>query len=122
MSQKNIIITAWRDIWCKEAGGAEIYITKFAEYLASRGYKIRFLTVRYKDSKAREIVNGVEYIRIGSIFTYFIVAPLYLLLNFKEQTDILIESFAAIPFWSSYFVKNKILVFYHLHIYRTTSN
>lgn len=111
---KKIVIIAWRDKWNPESGGAEIYITKLAEHLASTGFKVCFLTPSYKGSHSSETVNGVEYYRIGSKFISYLAIPLYFIRFLRDDTDLLIENYNAWPYLAPLLHRKSLIGFMHL--------
>lgn len=111
---QNITIMAWRDRTNPQYGGAEVYLDHMAQKLAREGHKVTFLTSSYKGANQQETVNGVRYIRRGSLITMYILLPMYYLLNLKKQTDLLIESYNFMPFWTPIYEKNRFLIIYHI--------
>jgi glycosyltransferase involved in cell wall biosynthesis len=96
--KKTAVIVAWRDTWHPKRGGAEDYITKVAEALRDASYKVIFFTEKYKDSKDQEIIDGIQYVRKGNSVTMHLHFPLYFKKHLKDNCDILVENFNAVPF------------------------
>lgn len=111
---KSIAVMAWRDLWHPGVGGAEIYIMKMVDTLRDNGYTIKYLTSRYKNSKKKEVIDGVEYIRMGNSITLYLLAPIYYIMNLKQSTNLLIENFNAVPFHIPIYNKNNVTVIHHL--------
>jgi glycosyltransferase involved in cell wall biosynthesis len=111
---KNVVIVAWRDMWHPQKGGAEIYITKIAEKLRDSGYDVIFFTERYRNSKEDEIIDNIRYIRRGNALTLHLEFPKYFKKYLKENTDILIENFNAVPFYVPKLHDNTLTVIHHI--------
>ncbi|EQB66084.1 MAG: hypothetical protein AMDU3_IPLC00001G0250 [Thermoplasmatales archaeon I-plasma] len=110
----NILWLAHRDPINPKAGGAERTIFEVAARLIAWGNKVTLVTAGWKDSKARQDVNGIKVIRLGNSVTLHLLLPLFLLFN---RFDVIINDLGhAIPWASASFLfKNNIVFFHHLH-------
>lgn len=114
MKKKRVTIIAWRDLWNPDMGGAEIYITKMAEFIAARGHKVRFLTPKYPGSKGFERIRKISYIRPHGKYSSYILYPLIFLFKFRKDTDIVIENYNAWPYLTPLLHKRSLIAFMHL--------
>lgn len=105
---------AWRDIWNPESGGAEIYITKMANYLAKQGCTVRYMTPTYEGAKTLESIDGVEYIRPAGKYPSYFVLPRLFLKKYRKDTDVLIENFNGWPYLVPLLHRNVVIAFMHL--------
>ena len=80
IADKNfVVIMAWRDIKHPQAGGAEVYIKKVAEYIRDKGFNVYYLTAKYPNAKRNEIIDGINYVRRGNTVSIYFLLPLYFL-------------------------------------------
>jgi glycosyltransferase involved in cell wall biosynthesis len=112
--RKTAVIVAWRDQWHPKQGGAEVYITKVAQALRDHGYEVTFFTERYEGSKEEEIVDGITYMRKGNAVTLHLYFPKYFKKNLKQNCDVLIENFNAVPFGIPKLHDNHLTVIHHV--------
>ncbi len=116
----HILILNWRDPKSPLEGGAERFTQKYAEFWASEGHKVTWLTNSFFGSEKSETIKGVEYKRIGpkldgSLLKYITNYPLYLLKsilfanNFiqKNNVDVVIDEIHGLPFFSPFFSKKR---------------
>lgn len=105
-----ILIVNWRDNKNPLYGGAEIHITKIAEYLA-RNHDVYFLSSGFEGGLREESVNGVNYIRMGSelIFNYYVMASVGRIVS-DLRIDLVIEDINKVPFFTPLFTRAPVLV------------
>ncbi|MFO8062343.1 MAG: glycosyltransferase family 4 protein [bacterium] len=96
----NILIINWRDIYNPLYGGAEIHITKIADYLKKSG-NVFFLTSHYSGAPYSEKRNGINYIRMGNeyLFNYSVYMHLKKIIRYYG-IDFVIEDINKIPFYT----------------------
>lgn len=112
--KKTAVIVAWRDLWHPQMGGAEVYITKVAQKLRDIGYEVIFFTERYKGSKEEEVIDGIRYIRKGNAVTLHLFFLSYFKKQLKDNCDVLIENFNAVPFGVPKLHKNNLTIIHHV--------
>lgn len=103
----NILIFSWRDIKNPSYGGAEIVTHELAKRWVMLGNKVTVFGAEFPSCKRSESVDGVRYIRRGSIFTERFFAIYYYFKNLSSKTDIVIDQFHVFPFFTPFFVKKK---------------
>ncbi|MEM3405626.1 MAG: glycosyltransferase family 4 protein [Candidatus Pacearchaeota archaeon] len=110
-----ILIFNWRDLKNPQAGGAELYLNEQAKIWTKKGHKVSWICGGFKNCKKREIIDGIEFIRIGNSFSLYFLAPL-MYLKIRKNFDIIIDAENGIPFFTPLFAKKKkILIIHHIH-------
>ncbi|MDP3918500.1 MAG: glycosyltransferase family 4 protein [Nanoarchaeota archaeon] len=116
MSQKTILILLFKDLKHPFAGGSIINAFKQADYWIKEGYKIIFLTPKFKGAKNTEIINNCEVYRYGGKYTSYLLFPLAYLFRFRNKVDYIIDTENGIPYFTPlYSRKKKILNVMHIH-------
>lgn len=106
-----IVVLNWMDISNPKAGGQEKYVYEMSRRLVNSGYRVTWITSRYPGSSCRDIISGIEVIRTGNIYTYFIR---YFRFYFKLRKDsIFFLSMNAIPFLLPLSRKNRLVMIHH---------
>ena len=110
MNLKLIVWVAWKDIYSKNSGGAEIVSHKIRNYL-SKYHKIILISPRKSYLPKKENLKHYEILRPCNIF----LLPFFLFLfSRKKNIEIFIEEINTIPFFSKIFVKaKKKFLFFH---------
>ena len=109
-----ILWLAHRDPLHPKAGGAERTIFEVTRRLVSGGYEIIIATAGWRGAKEKEDIDGIKVVRLGNSVTLHILLPFFLLFN---RFDVIINDLGhAVPWASaSFFCKNNIVFFHHLH-------
>jgi glycosyltransferase involved in cell wall biosynthesis len=83
--------------------------------LAARGHEVTLLTSRFREAPKSESLDGVQIIRLGGLFSIFLLAPFKVLLM-SRKIDVLVDiAVFGIPFFSRiYSRKPTITVCHHL--------
>ena len=109
--EKEILIFNWMDIKNPNSGGQEKYCYEIGKRLSKDGYKVRWITSKYKDSKANEYIDGIEVIRVGNIFTVYLFGLLKYL-KFRKA-DFVFLSINSIPFIAPFHHKRRLVMIHH---------
>lgn len=110
-----ILILNWKDIQHPKAGGAEVVTHSLAKEMAKNGHQVTLLTARYKNSKAKDEIDGVEVVRTGNLITHYPLAIWYYLKHFRNKFDIIIEEVNTIPYFINFFKgKEKVFLYYNM--------
>ena len=117
---KQILILNWRDPQSPLEGGAERFTKKYAQHWSKQGHDVTWITNSFPQSQAKEVIDGVTYIRIGpeldgSLFKYIVQYPIYLFKTvlfaskfIKEQkVDIVIDEIHGLPFFTPLFSNKR---------------
>lgn len=112
---KKLLWLAWKDINHPQSGGAEVVGTQIRQRLAKDGYQVTLLTAKYPNSKDREIVDGVEIIRVGnSKYMHYLSAIKYYQKNLKNKYDFVVEEVNTVPYFINFFKgKEKVFLYYN---------
>ena len=106
-----IIVLNWMDISNPAAGGQEKYVYEMSRRLVKNGYRVTWLTSEYPGSRSIETISGIEIIRTGNIFSFFVkYFPYYLRLR---KNSIFFLSMNAIPFIFPFRRKNRLIMIHH---------
>jgi glycosyltransferase involved in cell wall biosynthesis len=105
----NILILNWRDLKHPLAGGAEVSLTRHAQYWLSKGENVTWFSAYFDGAKEEEVIDGVRYIRRGNHYTVFLQFFLYYLRN-KPSVDTIIDCFHFVPFFTPLFVRRKKII------------
>src|SRR5690554_1553878 len=110
-----ILWFTWKDKKHPHAGGAEYINESFAEQLVRDGHEVILITSGFPGSKPEEIINGYKVIRLGNIFTVYLLSPFYYLRHLRHWPDRIIEEINTIPFLTQLYTSQKrILLIYQL--------
>lgn len=111
-----ILILNWRDIKNPSSGGAEILTHELASRLVKRGHTVTQISSYFKNAKSREKLDGVNIIRKGNpdaraLFNsvHFNAYKIYKK-DFQGNIDIVVDEVHGIPFFSTFYVKEKKVV------------
>lgn len=106
----NIVILNWRDNHHPLAGGAEQSLLQHATYWQNKGAHITWVASSFPKSKEEEIIDGIRIVRMGSHYTVHLHAFFYFKKYLEKETDIVIDCFHFIPYFSPFYVsKSKII-------------
>lgn len=113
-----IAILNWRDLKNPRSGGAEIVTHKYAGYMACQGHEVLLISPVFNGGRREELVDGVKIIRLGMPFPHnYLFHPLlayfYYQNNLKNNIDLIIDQIHWVPFFTPFYVKEKIIVFIH---------
>lgn len=113
---KSILVFNWKDIRHPQAGGAEVVTHELLKKLALDGYQVTLLTAQYADSNEKDIIDGINIIRVGkSKFGHYFAAAAYYKKYLKNKFDVVIEEVNTIPYLLGlYKGKENFYLFYHM--------
>jgi glycosyltransferase involved in cell wall biosynthesis len=111
----NVLWLNWKDHTHPHAGGAEVVLRELSKRLVADGHRVTFLTARHPGSAQREIVDGIEVIRVGrGRYTHSFKALGYYLWRLRGKYDVVVEMINTAPYFSVLFRgRSKAFVFYH---------
>lgn len=114
---RHVLLLNWRDIRHPQAGGAELYAHQIASRWARAGVKVTWLTSRPDRSAAREVIDGIQFIRRGGTFSLYASAAAKLL-RFGTLFDVVVDCQNGIPFFAPAFVPRStavVQIIHHVH-------
>lgn len=104
MKTQHILWLAWKDYTHPQAGGAEVVLREFMQRQVADGHKVSLLTVRHPGSAAREMMDGIDIIRIGNNrYTHSFQALWHYVTKLRDRYDIVIETVNTAPYLSVLF-------------------
>lgn len=107
----HLLFLSWRDIKSKKAGGAEVFTHEMLSRLPKEKFKITHFSVKENHLDTNEIIDGIKYIRKGSIYTVIKEAKKYYLNN-KNNIDYVIDQCNTHRFFTPFFVKKYKRIFF----------
>jgi len=108
-----VLIINWMDITHTEAGG-HFGAHEFAKRLVGLGHEVTILSYRYRGSKKREVIDGIEIIRRGSKYTFNLAVFWLYFTRLRRNYDIIVEDLAKVPFYLPTFGKPKVAIAHHV--------
>jgi glycosyltransferase involved in cell wall biosynthesis len=112
-----LVILNWRDRRHPSAGAAELYCERAARELAGQGRSVVLVTSRPAGTAAREELDGYQIRRLGSWWSVYPLALLWLLRH-RAQVGAVIDSQNGIPFFSPLVTGRDVpvvLLVHHVH-------
>lgn len=114
----NILILNWRDIKHEWAGGSEVYIFELAKRWVKMGHSVTLFCGQDVNKKLpeEEVINGIDVIRKGGMFSLYFWAFWNYITRFNKDTDIIIDVQNGIPFFSTLYSRKPVVsIAYHVH-------
>lgn len=108
----NILILNWRDPKNPKSGGAEIVTYEHAKSWIQAGHSVTWFTSRFPKSEKREIIDGIEIIRMGNEIGVYLIAPWFYLFS-RNKFDFVVDEIHGIPFFTPLYVRKPKIVFIH---------
>lgn len=117
-TNRRAAVVNWRDPWHSLAGGSERYAWEFAAALRDAGARVEFVTAQDDGQQRRERIDGIDVLRCGGQFTFYLYAAWYLVTR-RRRLDIVIDPECGIPVFSPLFIQRRtalVLVVHHVHL------
>lgn len=111
-----ILILNWRDIKNPSSGGAEILTHEIAKRWVSQGHSVTQFSSTFKGAESAELIDGVKVIRRGHPDARYLFNSVhfkafwYYVKNFRGKIDVVIDEVHGLPFFTPFFVQEKIVV------------
>jgi glycosyltransferase involved in cell wall biosynthesis len=110
-----ILVLNWRDVSHPIAGGAEVYIHEMMKRWVSSNCEVTQICARYRNSKARDEIDGVRIIRVGNTYTLYIRVA-FELLKRKNSYDVVFESINTVPFFAPLFANKPVVALVYEYV------
>jgi glycosyltransferase involved in cell wall biosynthesis len=111
----------WQDRLNPQAGGAEAHLHETFGRLASRGHEITLLCSAWPTSPSRTVLDGIDVHRIGSRYTFPLVAWQYWRsVLARRQPDVLIEDINKVPLLTPWWGARRTVALVH-HLFGSTA-
>ena len=113
----NILAINWRCIKNPEKGGAEVHFHEIFKRIVKKGHQVTLVAHKFKNAPEKEIIDGIEIIRIGNKFLFDRqFKSFYKKFNAKESFDLVIDDISKIPlFTPEYIHKPLVGILHHIH-------
>lgn len=108
---KRIIIFNWMDIRNPNAGGQEKYCFEIGKRLARDGMKVYWISSKFKNCLSREVIENIEILRTGNIYTVFLSA-MFKYIKYRKKSYLII-SINSIPFFLPFTGNKRIIILHH---------
>jgi len=114
-----VLIFSWRDIKHPGWGGAEVLTLELAKRWVRGGHKVSIVSANFPGGKHQEIIERVKILRPAVFYAqspFEYVAYLYKTVRFYQNNlsgkyDIVIDQIHGLPFFTPFFVKEKVIFF-----------
>jgi len=107
-----ILIFNWRDPKNPKSGGAEYVTNEHAKYWVKKGNSVIWFCSSFPGSKKEEDIDGIKFVRRGSAFSVYIIAPFYYLLN-RKKIDFIVDEIHGLPFFTPLYSRKPKIAFIH---------
>ena len=112
----NILFLVFRDIKNPSSVGGDYYLWELAKGLTLLDHNVTLICNRFEGSKEKEVIEGVEVIRVKGFFSLpFKIFRLYLK-QLKKNFDIVIEEAIGgqrIPYLAGFYIKKPLFAVWH---------
>lgn len=108
-----ILWFTWKDKTHPQAGGAEIVNEAICERLVHAGHEVTLVVGGFEGSKKEETIHGYRVIRLGNRYTVYLLAYFYYKKNLQGWADLVIDEVNTLPFFCTFYVREKNIVFIH---------
>jgi glycosyltransferase involved in cell wall biosynthesis len=108
-----LVWLSWKDIKHPQAGGAEKITDNILARLCQNGHEVILLTSRPSGTESEDTINGYKVIRNGSRFGVYWQVYRYYKQHLADWSDITIEEVNTIPFFSRFYAKQPVTLFFH---------
>lgn len=121
----DLLVMNWQDRRNPQAGGAEIHLHEIFGRLAARGHRVTLLVSGWPGAPRREQVDGMEVHRVGSRYTYNLVAPWYYRRALRgrgraRRFDVVVEDLNKVPLFTPFWVRRPLVLLVH-HLFGETA-
>lgn len=112
VTPRRLLLLNWRDPWHPKAGGAEHLTHRILERLAERGWTVEWFSAAYAGASAREIRDGVLFVRAGSGIT--VHAHAFMRYSKRREYDVVVDEINTIPFFTPWYSARSVAWFQQL--------
>ncbi len=112
-TKTRVLILNWYDIRHTWAGGAEFYLHNLAKTLVRKGHKVTIFCGNDGNSPRNEVIDGIQIVRRGGMFTVVLWSFIYYVLRFNGLFDVIIDNAKGVPFFFFFFIKKEIIGVVH---------
>lgn len=111
----NVLWLTWKDYTHPLAGGAEVVLRELSKRLVADGHRVTFLTAQHPGAPKRELLDGIEVIRVGkNRYLHSFQALGYYLRHLRGKYDVVVEVVNTAPYFGVLFKgRSRAFLFYH---------
>lgn len=106
-----ILSLSWRDIRSPKSGGAEVHTHEMLSKINHDKYQVVHIAPKYNDLPEQEVIDGVNYLRMGNVLSVIPSAFFYYKKN-KKKIDFVIDQCNTHRFFTPLWVKKSKRIFY----------
>lgn len=114
-----ILIFSWRDIKHPASGGAEILTLELAKRWVKKGCQVSILSANFPGGKSKETIAQIKIFRPAFFYyrnasdylNYLYQTAKFYQKNLSGQHDLVIDQAHGLPFFTPFFVKEKVILF-----------
>jgi len=111
-----ILALNWYDTRHVWGGGAEVYLQEVSKRWVKQGHQVTVFCGNDGHSPRYEVVDGVQVIRRGGLYTVAVWAFLYYVLRFIGRYDVIVDVPKGVPFFAPLYVRKPIIcLIHHVH-------
>ncbi len=113
----NILAINWRCIKNPEKGGAEVHFQEIFKRIAKKGHKVTLIVHKFKNAPEKEIIDGIEIIRIGNKYLFDKqFKSFYKNFDRKNEYDLVVDDISKIPLFTPVYIKKPLVgILHHIH-------
>ncbi len=116
-----ILVVNWQDRKNPHGGGAELHLHEVFGRIVRMGHDVDLLCSGYPGCAARETVDGMRVVRVGSRFSFPLHAHrAYRALAHDREYDLVVEDLNKIPLYTPRWKPRKLVALMH-HLFGTTA-
>ena len=108
-----ILIFNNRCIKNPESGGAEVFTHQIAKRWVRTNHKVTLVVSNFKRAHKKEIIDGVEIVRVGNKYTYYFFVKKYYKKYLQGKFDIVVDEYTLRPIMAKNFSKEPVFFLVH---------
>ena len=112
-----VLILSWRDTRHPQGGGSEVFLEQVARRLVAAGREVTVFCSAHPNAPARDVVDGVRFVRRGGWFSVYIWAFVYHSFRRFGPHDVVIDVKNGIPFLAPFYCTRPVVCLIH-HVHR----
>ena len=112
----NVLFIVYRDFANPAAVGGDLYLWELAKGLSKLNHQVTMVCSRFEGSAPKEIIEGVEIIRVKGFWTLPLEIFKEYYVKLKNNVDVIVEEAIGgqrIPFFCTTYVKKPLVVVWH---------
>ncbi|MGD9131100.1 MAG: glycosyltransferase family 4 protein [Candidatus Bathyarchaeota archaeon] len=114
--QLRVLFIVYRDFMNPSAVGGDFYLWELAKGLSNLGNHVTIICSSFPDSKKREVIDGVEFVRLKGVWSLpFKILKMYIK-RLKGNFDVVVEEAIGgqrFPFFCTVYVKEPLVAVWH---------